>query len=141
VLGLKGQLAYRLLVELPRSKKREGVRCTDETVDKLAEALSEKMIIPEQVDLLVDSLAEEPACTVEQALAKLQVSHVSRDELENIIAEQLRLHDQPRLRSDEAYRKFMVPKIVGEVLKSVGFSVSGKLAADKVHSLIAKEKH
>jgi len=140
-LGLKGQLVYRLLVELPRSKKREGVRCTDETVDKLAEALSEKMIIPEQVDLLVDSLAEEPTCTVEQALAKLQVSHVSRDMLETIIAEQLRLHDQPRLRSDEAYRKFMVPKIVGEVLKSVGFSVSGKLAADQVHSLIAKEKH
>jgi hypothetical protein len=39
-LKLQGNTAYRLLIELDRSKRREKTRFTADTCDKLAEALS-----------------------------------------------------------------------------------------------------
>jgi hypothetical protein len=59
--------------------------------------------------------------------------------LELLIAKQLELYDMSRLRSEEAYRKLMVPKIVGEVLRSTNHSVSGKGVANRVCALIMKE--
>jgi hypothetical protein len=53
-----------------------------------------------------------------------------------MIGEQLELYDQSKLRSDEVYRKLVVPKIVGEVLKSANYSVSGKSVANRVCALI-----
>jgi glutamyl-tRNA(Gln) amidotransferase subunit E len=138
-LGLGGSLTYRLLIELPRSGRKKGVLLSDETIVKLAEALSHKAAIPEQVNLLVDLFAEEPALEMDEALKKLHVSPVRRDKLELIIAKQLELYDQSRLRTEEAYRKLVVPKIVGEVLKSTNHSVSGKGVANRVCALIMKE--
>jgi len=137
-LGLSGSLAYRLLIELPRSRRREGVLLSDKTIVELAEALSVKAVIPEQLDLLVDLFVEEPALAMEKALKKLHASPVRKDKLELMIAEQLELHDQSRLRSDEAYRMRVVPKIVGEVLKATNHSVSGKGVANRVYVLIMK---
>ncbi|MCJ7767312.1 hypothetical protein MUP79_02850, partial [Candidatus Bathyarchaeota archaeon] len=71
-------------------------------------------------------------------LKKLHASPVRKDKLELMIAEQLELHDQSRLRSDEAYRMRVVPKIVGEVLKATNHSVSGKGVANRVYVLIMK---
>jgi Glu-tRNA(Gln) amidotransferase subunit E-like FAD-binding protein len=127
-----------LLIELPRSARKKGVLLSDETITKVAEAFSVKTMIPEQVGLLVDLFVEEPALGIEEALKKLHVSPVRRDKLELMIAEQLELCDQSRLRSDEAYRKHVVPKIVGEVLKSTNHSISGKGVANRVYALIMK---
>jgi glutamyl-tRNA(Gln) amidotransferase subunit E len=137
-LGLSGSLAHHLLIELPRSARKKGVLLSDETITKVAEAFSVKTMIPEQVGLLVDLFVEDPALGIEEALKKLHVSPVRRDKLELMIAEQLELYDQSRLRSDEAYRKHVVPKIVGEVLKSTNHSISGKGVANRVYALIMK---
>ena len=137
-LGLRGSLAYRLLIELPHSRRKRGVFVSDRTIAELARALSAKVIIPEQIDLLVDLFVEEPAMLMEEALKRFHVSTVRKDKLESMIKEQLKLHDQSKLRADEAYRKLVVPKIVGEVLKSTNHSISGKSVADRVCALIMK---
>lgn len=137
-LGLDGSLAYRLLIELPHSRRKRGVFVSDRTIAELARALSAKVIIPEQINLLVDLFSAEPAILMEEALKRFHVLTVRKDKLELMIKEQLKLHDQSKLRADEAYRKLVVPKIVGEVLKSTSHSISGKSVADRVCALIMK---
>jgi glutamyl-tRNA(Gln) amidotransferase subunit E len=135
-LGLSGQLVYRLLIELPRRKRREGIPLIDRNIDKLAEGLSQKIIVPEQVDSLIDIFAEQPSLSIEEAVQKLGVSRVSEAELNKIVLQKLQLFDEDKMRSDENYRILVKPKIVGEVLKVVNHSVSGKRIAEKIDALI-----
>jgi glutamyl-tRNA(Gln) amidotransferase subunit E len=135
-LRLSGTLAYRLLIELPRRKRRESTQFSIRTSDKLAEALSRKLIIPEQIDPLINIFAKEPDLTIEEALKKLGVSSVAEAELSRLIQQKLRVFDEAKIRSDKDYRKVVVPKVVGEVLKAVNHSVSGKEIVEKIHTLI-----
>jgi glutamyl-tRNA(Gln) amidotransferase subunit E len=139
-LRLTGTLAYRLLIELPAKKRREDIPFIQQTSDKLAEALSHRLVIPEQIDCLIDILAKEPNLTIKEATRKLGISSVSGAELDKLILQKLRLFDRAKIQSDEDYRKTAVPKIVGEVLKSVNYSVSGKEVADKIHVLTSGRK-
>jgi glutamyl-tRNA(Gln) amidotransferase subunit E len=139
-LELNGSLAYRLLIELPRRKKRESIQFSSQTSDKLAEALSCKLIIPEQLDPLIDLLAKKPSLTIKEALNKLGISSLSEVELSEIILQKLRLFDETKIRSDENYRRIAVPKVVGEVLKSANYSVSGKEVVNKIQILINGRK-
>jgi glutamyl-tRNA(Gln) amidotransferase subunit E len=135
-IGLSGPLTYRLLIELPRRKRREGIQFSLRTSDKLAEALSRKLVIPEQIDRLIDIFAKEPNLSIEEAMQKIGISSVSEAELDKLILQKLRIFGEAKIQSDDDYRKSAVPKIVGEVLKSVNRSVSGKEVADKLHVLI-----
>jgi len=135
-LRLSGALAYRLLIELPRRKRREGTRFSIRISDKLVEALSRKLIIPEQIDPLINIFAKEPDLTIEEALKELGVSSVAEAELSRLIQQKLRVFDEAKIRSDKDYRKVAVPKVVGEVLKAVNHSVSGKEIVEKIHTLI-----
>jgi glutamyl-tRNA(Gln) amidotransferase subunit E len=137
-LGLSGPLAYRLLIELPHRKGREGTQPSGQTIDKLAEAISRKLAIPEQLGALINIFAEQPSLTIEQALKRLGVSIVNETELNKHVRRKLLLFDEDRIRSDEAYRKSAIPKIAGEVLKAVNYCVSGKKVADKIRALIKK---
>jgi glutamyl-tRNA(Gln) amidotransferase subunit E len=139
-LGINGSLAYRLLIELHRKKRREGIKFSLQTSDKLAEALSNKTIIPEQVEQIINVFAKEPSLTVEQALKRLGAPVVSASELDGLILRKLRLFDEVKIRSDETYRKKALPKIVGEVLKSINRSVSGKKVAEKIHALVDRRE-
>jgi glutamyl-tRNA(Gln) amidotransferase subunit E len=135
-LRLSGALAYRLLIELPRRKRREGTQFSIRTSDRLAEALSCKLIIPEQIDPLISIFAKEPDLTIEEALKELGVSSVAEAELSRLIQQKLRVFDEARIRSDKDYRKIVIPNVVGEVLKAVNHSVSGKEIVKKIHTLI-----
>ncbi len=137
--GLSGSLAYRLLIELPRSRKRRGFFVCDRIITDLARALAAKTIMPEQIDSLVDLSIEEPAITMKQALKRFHVCPVRKDQLDFIITEHLKLHDISRLRVDETYRELVLPKIVGRVLKSTNRPFSGKNVAKRVYALIMKE--
>ena len=128
------------LIELPRKKRREGIKLTGKATDKLAEGLSRKLIIPEQMDTLADTLAKEPALPAEQAVKRFSLKPVAEEEISRIIQQRLKAHDMTKLQKDEAYRKFMVPKIVGEVLKAVNYSVEGKKIAEQVQTLIHEGK-
>jgi glutamyl-tRNA(Gln) amidotransferase subunit E len=137
-LRLSGPLAYKLLIELPRRKRREGIRLTDQNIDALAEGLSSKIIMPEQVDSVIDILAKQPSLSIEETIEQLGISRVSEAELRKLALQKLRLFDEDKIRSDLNYRKFVKPKIVGEVLKAVNHSVSGRKVAEKIDSLIER---
>jgi glutamyl-tRNA(Gln) amidotransferase subunit E len=135
---LKASLAYRLLVELPRSKRRRGRWISNEVIDRSAQGLSRKLATPEQIDSLIAILAEEPNLSIEEAVKKLGVSSITEAELKNIILQRLTLFDSSRILSDEAYRKLAVPRIVGEVLKSVNYSVRGEKVVEEILALISQ---
>jgi glutamyl-tRNA(Gln) amidotransferase subunit E len=139
-LRLNGPLAYRLLVELPRRKRREGIQFSSRTSDKLAEALSRKLILPEQIEPLIGIFAKEPDLSFTEALNKLGILPISEAELNKLILQKLRLFDEAKIRSDKNFRKAAVPKVVGEVLKSVNHSVSGKEVVGKIHALINRRR-
>jgi len=135
-LNLSGALAYRLLIELPRQKRRQGIKLTAQTIDTLAEALSHKLVIPEQIDPLVNVLAKEPNLPIEQAIKKCSPKRATESEINRLIQQQLDSQDLTKLRENETYRKIMIPKIVGAVLKAVNHSVEGKKIAKQVETLI-----
>jgi glutamyl-tRNA(Gln) amidotransferase subunit E len=135
-LNLSGALAYRLLIELPRQKRRQGIKLTAKTIDTLAEALSRKLIIPEQIDPLINILAKKPNLSIEQAIKKYSPKPATESEINKLIQQQLKSQDLTKLRKNETYRKIMIPKIVGAVLKAVNYSVEGKKIAKQVETLI-----
>jgi glutamyl-tRNA(Gln) amidotransferase subunit E len=139
-LGLQGALAYHLLIELPRYARRKGLRIDEHTVDKLAEGFSKKLISRQQVEALIQILAEEPELSIKQAVKELAISRVTHAELDSIIQERLSLFEVSKIVSDPVYRKRVVPKIVGEVLKSVNYSVEGKIIAKRVQALAGRRK-
>jgi glutamyl-tRNA(Gln) amidotransferase subunit E len=139
-LGLEGALAYHLLIELPRCARRKGLRIDEHTVDKLAEGLSKKLISRQQVEALIQILAEKPELNIKQAVKELAISRVTHAELDSIIQERLSLFEASKIVSDPAYRKRVVPKIVGEVLKSINYSVEGKMIVKRIQALAGRRK-
>jgi glutamyl-tRNA(Gln) amidotransferase subunit E len=139
-LHLKGSLAYRLVIELPRSKRRQGLEINEQAVDKIAEGISKKLAMHEQIDQLAEIFAGEPDLSTKQAIKKLRLKPISESELNKITLEKMRLFNVWKLLVDEAYRKFVVPKIVGEILKSVNYSLEGKRIVEKINNLIKQEE-
>jgi glutamyl-tRNA(Gln) amidotransferase subunit E len=135
-LKLNGAIAYRLLIEIPRSLKRRGLKINARGLNHVAEALSKQQIILEQVDQLVGIFVEKPAATIEEALKELRVALLSEKELDTLIQLRLKSFDVSKARSSEKYRRVVVRKVVGEVLKSVKRSVPGRMVADKVEERI-----
>jgi glutamyl-tRNA(Gln) amidotransferase subunit E len=135
-LSLNGQLAYRILIELPRQKRREGKHLTSRATDTLAEALSRKIILPEQIEKVADILAKDPSFTVKQIVKTLHFKPVTKPELDSLIQRQLSSQDLAKLYADETYRKIIIPKIIGVVLKKLNYSVEGKAVAEKIQTLI-----
>jgi glutamyl-tRNA(Gln) amidotransferase subunit E len=138
-LGLEGSVAYRLLVELPRQKRREGLDVTTQTIDKLAQSLSRKLVTLAQADQLVDAFVQQPDFTVSEALKKMRVHRPSEAEVNKLVQKKLEAFNRIRLRSDEAYRKRIIPKIVGEVLIAMSHSIEGKTIAEKINCLLEQE--
>lgn len=139
LLNLKCTVAYRLLVELPRRARRKGLAITDRIIDRLAEGLSHKLVTLQQVDLLTEIFDKEPNLTVEEAAKRLHIRRIPEAELDKLIRKQLDVYNCDRIRSDKIYRKHTVPKMVGEVLKAVGYSVEGGRIADKIEAMLKKE--
>jgi Glu-tRNA(Gln) amidotransferase subunit E-like FAD-binding protein len=128
-----------LLIDFPRSKKRKGISINDHVIDELAKGFSRKLIIPEQIDLLTEISAKEPKLSIEDLIKKIVAVTLKDKELDKLVLQKLGFFDKNRMRSDEAYRKAALPKVVGEVLKSVNRSVKGKTIAERIHALINKE--
>ncbi len=135
-LKLNGAITYRLLIEIPLSLKRRGLKISARGLNHVAEALSKHQIILEQVDRLVGIFVERPTVTIEEALKDLRVARLSEKELEILIRRRLKSFDVSKARSDKKYRGVVVRKVVGEVLESVKRSVPGRTVADEVEDMI-----
>ena len=139
-LVLEGALAYHLLIELPRYARRKGLRIDEHIVDELAEGFSKKLKNRQQVEALIQIFAKEPESSIKQAVEGLAISHVTYAELDSIIQERLSLFEGSKIVSDPVYRKRVVPKIVGEVLKLVNYSVEGERIVKRVQALAGRRQ-
>jgi glutamyl-tRNA(Gln) amidotransferase subunit E len=138
-LKLESRVAYHLLIDLPRSCHRKGLKMNAHIINQLADGLSRNLIIPEQVDSITEVFDREPRLLIDEALNRLQVSHLTEEQFDALILQKLGFFDLAKARSDEAYRERVVPKVVGEVLKTVNRSVPGKTVAQKIRGLISQE--
>jgi glutamyl-tRNA(Gln) amidotransferase subunit E len=138
-LKLESSVAYHLLIELPRSCRRKGLKMNTHIINQLAEGLSRNLIIREQIDSITEVFDREPSILIDEALNRLQVSHLTKEQFDALILQKLSVFDLATARSDEAYRDRVVPKVVGEVLKATNRSVPGKTIAQKIRGLISQE--
>jgi glutamyl-tRNA(Gln) amidotransferase subunit E len=138
-LKLESSVAYHLLIELPRSCRRKGLKMNTHIMKQLAEGLSRNLIIREQIDSITEVFDREPSILIDEALNRLQVSHLTKEQFDALILQKLSVFDLATARSDEAYRDRVVPKVVGEVLKATNRSVPGKIIAQKIRGLISQE--
>lgn len=137
-LELKGSIAYRLLIELPRGKRKKGLKVSQGILDQLAKELSGKHITLQQTESLFEILAKRPRPTFKQALTELRTKKASEPHLRKIILRRFERFDISRIRSDQAYRRVAIPKIVGAVLEALNYSVEGKQVLEKIQAIIEK---
>ena len=138
-LRLKSSLAFHVLIELPLETRRKGRKMEMRTVEFLAKALSQGRIIPEQIGTLLGIFVKDPDMTIADALKKIGFQTFTEKELEELIRKKAEFVDSFKARSDAKYRRIAVAKVVGETLKAVNHSVSGKIVAQKVNALLVGE--
>jgi glutamyl-tRNA(Gln) amidotransferase subunit E len=138
-LRLKSSLAFHVLIELPLETRRKGKRMEMRTIEHLANALSQGRIIPEQIGTLLEIFVKDPDMTITDALKKIGFQTFTEKELEELIHKKTEFVDSSKARSDAQYRRIAVAKVVGETLKAVNHSVSGKIVAQKVNALLIGE--
>jgi glutamyl-tRNA(Gln) amidotransferase subunit E len=138
-LKLKSSLAFHVLIELPLETRRKGKRMEMRTIEYLAKALSQGRIIPEQIGTLLGIFVKDPDMTITDALKKMEYRIFTEKELEELIHKKTEFVDSSKARSDAKYRRIAVAKVVGEILKAVNHSVSGKIVAQKVNALLIGE--
>jgi len=119
-LGLNGNLAYKLLIELPRRKRREGLQLKQEQIDELVKLISTKAIVPEQIETLLDIVLKEKVISIYESARKLPHSSLSTSEIGKLVERRLAEFEMDRMRTDRSYRRFVTAKIVGAVLGESG---------------------
>ena len=135
-LKLKGHLAYQLLIDLPREKRRADIDISDEVIDKLASALSKRIIIREQIDPFLKSLLEDTSVDPEHLASQIFGKEFSESELKNLIQEKLKSLDDAR-KNDEDYMNWYLPKLTGEILIECGHRFSGEYIVTQVRHTIS----
>ena len=58
--GINGHLAYRLLINIPREWRRKGIEVSNELLENIANAISEKILIAQQINNVLNKTAENP---------------------------------------------------------------------------------
>ncbi|MCE7741846.1 MAG: hypothetical protein GOP50_05265, partial [Candidatus Heimdallarchaeota archaeon] len=134
-LGLDAHLAYKLLIDLPREKRRKGIEINAEVIDKLVELFSNKIIIPEQLEIVLPHLLENPNISKEELRGKIKFTEISSENLDKIIVNQLETFGKDNLVSSEDKQR-NIPKIVFQVLQECNFSVRGEQIASKINTFL-----
>ena len=139
-LKLDANLAYRILIELPREKSRKDVNVTDQMLDKIAEALAEKIMLQAHINDFIRILIKDPKLESKEIVKQLAIPKLSDSELDNIILRRIENYDKEKLISNEKYLKFVLPKLIGVILKEIKYSEQGKVIAEKIKLLLKEEK-
>jgi len=140
-LHLKGQIAYRLLIELPRNCRRKGIEAKTQITDALAPELAKGHITLSQLESAIKTLSSDANLSPQGILKKLRLQKVSDEKLEKLILKHLDLFDINLIRSDEDYRSIILPKIVAAVMKSTDGSIEGKYVLEKIRRAVGVDKH
>ena len=135
-LQLDGNLSYKLLITLPREKRRKNILLSTEIIDKLARILSKKIIFKEQVELVLNYLVENPESTEEQLKEKFDLPELSDKEIENLIQSKIDEYDLNKIQEFKEYQELILCKITGEVLKELNYHFEGKVLVEKIRQMI-----
>ncbi|MHA1303132.1 MAG: Glu-tRNA(Gln) amidotransferase subunit GatE [Candidatus Heimdallarchaeaceae archaeon] len=137
-LKLDGNLAYNLLIETPRAKRRKGITLTDSMIKKIAEGLSAKVILRENIDQVIEVLQENPTMDV-TSIRKLAVPEINESEFDQIINNVLNAFDRSLLKTDKVALTIALPKLVGRVIKEANNAVEGRTIAEKIKKILEVE--
>jgi glutamyl-tRNA(Gln) amidotransferase subunit E len=140
-LHLKGQIAYRLLIELPRRYRRIGIQVKDQAINKFAAELAKGHMTLSQIERGAKTLSGKTNFNLRSLSKTFHSRKVDDQELERLVMEQLELFDINRIKSDEDYREIVVPKVVGNVMKLTGGSVEGKQVLNKTQTLLGVDRN
>ncbi|MHA2255373.1 MAG: hypothetical protein ACXAAM_04825, partial [Candidatus Heimdallarchaeaceae archaeon] len=137
---IDANLAYRLLIDIPREKRRSGVILPSNVIDIIAEGLEKKDIIAEQIGISLKILLENPNLTSTEVKAKLGTRQIPINELEEMILSKLKEFRYAPSGQDERYSDLLVPKVVGVIIKDVGYAYSGEYLVEAVRHVISKQE-
>jgi Glu-tRNA(Gln) amidotransferase subunit E-like FAD-binding protein len=96
-LHLEGQVAYRLLVELPRFARRKGLAINGQIIDRIAAELAQGKITLPQITGLVENLSREPHLSLEDAIKKIRLRTITETEIKNLVSDQLDRFDVDKI--------------------------------------------
>jgi hypothetical protein len=85
-------------------------------------------------------MSKDSSLSVKDAVDKSHVPRLPDKELIGIILQKINLFDKDKILSDETYRSYATPKIVGEVLKAVNYSLEGEEILLKLNKLVAERR-
>ena len=134
-VGLDANLVYKLLIDLPRELRRKGIELNNDIIIKMVHLLTDKIIIPEQLELALPFVIEKLDISDEEIRSKLNFKIISSEELDSLIANQIELFGKDKLISAEN-RKRLIPKIVFQILKKCNFSVPGEKIVEKINLML-----
>jgi Glu-tRNA(Gln) amidotransferase subunit E-like FAD-binding protein len=138
--NIDANVAYKLLIDLPREKRRNGIVLSDRVTDIIAKSLEKREIITEQIEDVIKILLENPNLTSSEIKARLGTKQVPLNELEEIIVKKLKeLNFNPK-NTDEEYRDILVPKVVGLIIKDIGHAFSGEYLVETVRHVFSKQE-
>jgi Glu-tRNA(Gln) amidotransferase subunit E-like FAD-binding protein len=128
------------LIDIPREKRRSGVILPSNVIDIIAEGLEKKDIIAEQIGISLKILLENPNLTSTEVKAKLGTRQIPINELEEMILSKLKEFRYAPSGQDERYSDLLVPKVVGVIIKDVGYAYSGEYLVEAVRHVISKQE-
>ena len=137
---IDSNLAFKLLISLPREKRRDGVILSESLIDTLADGLSKSQIISEQLDMSLKLLLENPSLKSEELKDKLGLKQISANELEVVITTKMQNFDFDKLRTDRDYYEHNLPRIVGEILKHIGYTFSGEYIVNNIKQRLSVQE-
>ncbi len=130
-------LAYRLLVELPREKSREGITITDTITDKLYEGIKTQKITKDQIHLVLPHLLKDPNQSFSQIKEEIGFEPIKPEELKEIIKQVINeVVDADKLKGNPTYQDWAIRRITGTVIQQINFTVSGEKIATQARNLL-----
>lgn len=140
-IAAKGKVAasyvVTILTEVLKSLEREGLpveRLSDRQLEDVFSIVGEGSIAKEAVEDVLRWLAQNPACSVSDAVGKLGLRMLSEKELEQIVSRVIEANRELiRARREEAFSK-----MVGLVMSEVRGMADAKVVNEKVKASIAQ---
>ena len=140
ILRLDGNLAYKLLIILPREYARNNSILLLENITKIAQCISEEIIYPEQINSLCIALIEDSSLSIDQIKDKFSTPKKSDEEIDKLIKAKIEQLNFSFLKEDPIYSDLAIARISGEILKEIDYSYRGKILAEKIRNAISSKE-
>ena len=136
-MGIEGKLAYYLLIELPRSKSREGIKLSQDEIDILARGLKTKVFLRRHIDEVIKIMKKENIKDLEAISAKLNLKPFNLEEVRAYLKTLIKDFDNKKIKSDKRYKHTALLLLTAKVLQHFNnVAVEGKEVAKLLENYI-----